>query len=87
MDKDHEQSILFEVSTPLGFRVRVTRSYWDLITKTKHPVMTGKEFLVKKTLNSMAQIRISRSDSSVYLFYQQERSDRWICAVAKKLNG
>jgi len=48
----------------------VTRSYWDLITKTKHPVMAGKEFLVKKTLNRPAQIRISRSDSSVYLFYQ-----------------
>jgi len=27
MDKDHAQSILFEVPTPLGFRVRVTRSY------------------------------------------------------------
>jgi hypothetical protein len=87
MEKDHAQNILFEVSTPLDFRVRVTQSYWDLITTTKHPVMAGKEFQVKKTLNSPAQIRISRSDSSVYLFYRQERADRWICAVVKKING
>lgn len=87
MDKDHAQAILFEVPTPLGFRVRVTRSYWDLITNTKHPVMAGKEFFVKKTLESPAQIRKSRSDSSVYLFYRQERPSRWICAVAKKING
>jgi hypothetical protein len=87
MEKDHAQNILFEVSTPLDFRVRVTQSYWDLITYTKHPVMAGKEFQVKKTLNSPAQIRISRSDSSVYLFYRQERADRWICAVVKKING
>ena len=41
----HEQTILFEVSTPLGFRVRVTRSYWELITTIKHPVMAGQEVM------------------------------------------
>jgi hypothetical protein len=45
-DSGHDQSILFEVSTPLDFSVRVTLSYWDLITKTKHPVMAGQEFIV-----------------------------------------
>jgi len=38
---------LFEVSTPLGFRVRVTRFYWELITTIKHPVMAGQESIVK----------------------------------------
>jgi len=87
MDRDHEQSILFEVPTPLGFWVRVTRSYWDLITTIKHPVMAGQESIVKDTLQTPAQIRTSRSDASVYLFYRQERADRWICALAKRLNG
>jgi hypothetical protein len=49
--------------------------------------MAGQEFIVKKNLQTPAQIRISRSDPSVYLFYLQERANRWICAVVKKLNG
>ncbi|PIU32566.1 MAG: hypothetical protein COT06_02035 [Syntrophobacteraceae bacterium CG07_land_8_20_14_0_80_61_8] len=83
----HEQTILFEVSTPLGFRVRVPRSYWELITTIKHPVMAGQEVMVQDTLKAPAQIRLSRSDRSVYLFYRQERVERWICAVVKRLNG
>ena len=86
-DIGHEQRILFEISTPLGFRVRVTRSYWELITTIKHPVMAGQESIVKDTLRAPAEIRLSRSDVSVYLFYRQERADRWICAVAKRING
>ena len=81
MDSDREQSILFEVSTPLGFRVRVTHSYWELITTIKHPVMAGQESIVKETIQTPARIRISRSDESVYLFYRQEEpadgSVRW----------
>jgi hypothetical protein len=50
IDGGHEQAILFEVSTPLGFRVRVTRSYWELITTIKHPVMAGQEVMVQDTL-------------------------------------
>ena len=78
---------MFEVSTSLGFRVRVTRSYWELITTIKHPVMAGQESIVKDTLQTPTEIRLSRSDASVYLFYRQERAERWICAVARRLNG
>lgn len=87
MDRSHAQDILFEVTTPLGFRVRVTCSYWNLISTIKHPVMAGKESIVKDTLQTPVQIRISRSDASVFLFYRQERADRWMCAVAKRLNS
>jgi len=52
MDRGHEETILFEVPTPLGFRVRVTRSCWDLITTIKHPVLAGKESIVKNTLSN-----------------------------------
>jgi hypothetical protein len=68
MDSDRGQRVLFEVSTTLGFRVRVTRSYWELITTIKHPVMAGQESVVKETLQTPAQIRMSHSDASVYLF-------------------
>ena len=30
-----EKDLLFEVMTPLGFRVRVTRAYWELIVSIR----------------------------------------------------
>ena len=44
--------LLFEVLTPLGFRVRVTRTYWELIITVKHPVMAGREDDVQETLKN-----------------------------------
>lgn len=78
--------ISFEVATPLGFHVRVIKSYWELIVTVKHPVMQGREADVQQTLRGPDQIRQSRGDSSVYLFYQVAYPGRWICAVAKRLN-
>jgi hypothetical protein len=48
--------------------------------------MAGKESIVKDTLQTPVQIRISHSDASVFLFYREERADRWVCAVVKRLN-
>jgi hypothetical protein len=79
--------LLFEVITPLGFHVRVSRSYWTLIVTVKHPVMAGHESDVKETLEHPDEIRQSRSDLAVYLFYSSECQGRWVCAVAKQLNG
>jgi len=79
--------IYFEVETPLSFRVRVTAAYWDLIVTVKHPVMNGREDAVKLALTAPDEVRVSRSDGDVYLFYKTERNRRWVCAVAKRLNG
>jgi hypothetical protein len=79
--------LLFEVLTPLGFRVRVTYAYWGLITTVKHPVMAGYEADVQEALRNPDEIRLSRSDSKVYLFYGLKRDGRWVCAVAKRLDG
>jgi len=68
--------ILFEVLTPLGFRVRVTRAYWELIVTVKHPVRAGRESDVQETLQTPDEIRASRNDSAVYLFYKVERAKR-----------
>jgi hypothetical protein len=78
--------LLFEVQTPLGFRVRVTRAYWELITTVKHPIMTGREAEVQETLTNPDEIRVSQSDPKVYLFYKSKDIKRWVCAVAKRLN-
>lgn len=79
-----QNEFLFEVMTPLGFRVRVTRAYWEIIVTIKHPVMAGYEEDVQKTLMDPDEIRQSRSDKNVYLFYKAEREKRWICAVSKQ---
>ncbi len=83
MDSD----ILFEVSTPLGFRVRVTRGYWELIVTVKHPVMRDRATEVQDVLQTPDEVRRSQSDPAVFLFYRAERPERWLCAVAKRLNG
>jgi len=74
--------LLFEAQTPLGFTVRVTRQRWLLITSSKHPVMTGREAL--GVLETPDEIRQSRSDAQVLLFYKGEAPKRWTCAVAKR---
>ena len=79
--------LFFEVLAPLGFRVRVTRAYWELITTIKHPVMAGREANVQEALRNPDEIRLSRSDPKVYLFYGPRRGGRWTCAVAKRLDG
>ena len=78
--------ILFEVSTPLGFSVRVTRSYWELIVSVKHPVMRAREADVQNVLHKPDEIRRSRSDPAVLLFYRLAQPGRWLCAVTKQLN-
>ena len=85
-DNAPAQDLLFEVQTPLNFRVRVTRAYWELIVTTKHPVMAGREADDRETLEHPEEIRSSRSDANVYLFYGTERIGRWVCAVSKRLN-
>jgi hypothetical protein len=79
-----DDSLLFIASSPLGFRVRVTKSYWEVIVTIKHPIMAGREEDVKITLEDPDEIRRSRSDENVFLFYKAERESRWICAVSKQ---
>ena len=79
-----KNELLFEIMTPLGFSVRVTHEYWEIIVTIKHPVMAGYEEDVKKTLADPDEIRQSKSDKNVFLFYRAEREKRWICAVSKQ---
>jgi hypothetical protein len=49
--------------------------------------MAGRVDDVQNVLQTPDIIRQSRSDTVIYLFYKTERIGRWICAVAKRLNG
>lgn len=50
----------------------------------KHPVMAGRESSVKLALESPDEVRQSRIDPKVLLFYKAEAARRWVCAVAKQ---
>ena len=82
-----KDAVLFDVETPLGFSVRTTIGYWEIITSIKHPVMFGREADVKITLSAPDEIRLSKSDARIYLFYREDGRQRWVCAVARRLNG
>lgn len=81
-----EHDLLFQVITPIGFTVRVTKSYWEFIVTVKHPIMAGRQDVVQETLRRPDEIRLSRRDSTIYLFYRAEHAKRWVCAVAKRLD-
>jgi hypothetical protein len=76
--------LLFEAQTPLGFSVRVTSSRWKVIITAKHPAMAGREALVRTALEAPEEVRQSRIDAQVLLFYKAQATKRWTCAVAKR---
>lgn len=82
-----DTDVLFEVRTPLGFWVRVTKVRWELIATVKHPVMAGREPSVRLALENPDEVRQSRVDPEVLLFYKAEAAKRWVCAVAKQADG
>jgi hypothetical protein len=79
--------ILIEATTPLGFTVRVTWAYWQVITTIKHPAMAGCEDEVRLTLEKPEEIRRSRNDENVYLFYRTRRPGRWVCAASRRTDA
>ncbi len=65
----------------MGVKVACSREYWEYIISVKHPVMKGKEAVVAKTLQDPDEIRRSRIDPDVYLYYK--RFERLFCSVAR----
>ncbi|NEO98521.1 MAG: DUF4258 domain-containing protein [Symploca sp. SIO2E9] len=76
----------FEILTPTGVRIRTTPSYWAKIVTLKHPIIKGREEFVKLVLQEPIEVRRSRSDPMVYLYYKDE-PPYFLCVVARHLNG
>jgi hypothetical protein len=83
---EQSDSLLFDVETPLGFRVHCYRSYWTRKVVAQHPVMADRIEDVKRTLTTPEEIRLSTTDEGVYLFYTADEK-RFVCAVARQTNG
>jgi hypothetical protein len=87
MNENEPDWLLFCVQTPLGCEIRLSANYWNVIAQIKHPIMARRELEVRETLVQPDQIRRSRNDPQVYLFYKLKQEQRWLCAVVKRLNG
>ncbi len=77
----------FEVISKLNKRIRVSQSYWDYIVSVKHPSTNGLVELVKGTLTDPIEVRRSRRDPTVHLYYGKFEGTLLCCAVVKFLNG
>lgn len=87
MDTGRERDDLFAVETPLGFTVRVSNRYWTAIVM-KHPDLADRVVDVQSALRTPDEIRRSRRDPAVLLFYRSDQTrGRWVVAVAKHEAG
>src|SRR3990172_13336250 len=78
--------VYFEVRSCLGVNVRVTEDYWTFMVTVKHPPMRGHEDEVKQAIGDADQVRVSKIDSAVHLYYRKGEK-RYICVVVRHLDG
>lgn len=79
-----ESNTLFEIETQIG-KIRTTKSYWEIITH-KHPEVRNLLDTIKKVLEHPDQIRKSKVDKHVYLFYKKLEKYS-LAIVTKKINN
>lgn len=76
-------AIYFEAKSKLGIQIIFTEDYWRKIIEIKHPLMTGREAEVRQTLIGPDEIRRSKVDPSVHLYYRKTLKN-YLCVVAKQ---
>lgn len=76
--------MIFEVETKLRQRIKLTEFRWKQIL-IKHPIMENKEMLVMEVLIQSDEIRKSKIDPTVFLYYKKI-DKKLICVVCKYLN-
>lgn len=76
----------FKVKTPLGVTIRTTKAYWQRIITTKHPNVAKHESDVKEALKNPDEIRRSKQDIKVHLYYKSI-GEVSICVVADHVTG
>lgn len=79
------KGILFKVKTPLGITVRTTKDYWKKIITLKHPSIAKYEEEVKNALKAPDQIRRSKQDLKVSLYYKS-LGEVYVCAVVDQID-
>lgn len=80
------RDVLFGVKTPLSVTIHTTKDYWKVITAIKHPAMVKYKAEVKETLKNPDQIRKSKQDPRVHLYYKNI-GRVFVCVVADHVNS
>lgn len=75
----------FKVTSKLGKTIRTSLTYWQKIVTIKHPVMSGREREVKRTLVDPEIVKESQRDRSVCLYYRRFRK-LYVCVVVRHEN-
>lgn len=75
------ESVLFKIKTPLKVTIHTTKDYWKIITTIKHPIMVKYKREVQQTLADPDQIRKSKQDPRVHLYYKNI-GQVFVCVVA-----
>jgi len=76
---------VMKITTPLNIKIRTTKQYWGYLINVKHRVMKGKEKTVKEVLSNPDEIRKSKTDKDVFLYYK--KIDKLYCVVARHEGG
>jgi hypothetical protein len=63
------QRLIFQVTSPLGYRVVLTRDRWREIVRYKHPALDGHERQLRSCVEAPKLIRQSAKDPSVHMYY------------------
>ena len=78
--------VRFEVKSCLRKEIRTTEEYWKLISEIKHPLVKRYEAEVKETIKNPDEVRRSKKDSSVFLYYKKY-GNLFICVLVRHLNS
>jgi hypothetical protein len=71
---------ILDVTTPLGYRVVLTRNRWREIVRFKHPAAARHEDKIHKCLGEPDIIRASAKDPNVHLYYLRI-AEHYLCVV------
>jgi len=77
---------IFNVQTPLGYRVSLSRDRWRQIIRFKHPALKGCEKEVRECLQNPVSVRESAKDAAVHVYYN-ECGAVFLCVVAAPSAG
>jgi hypothetical protein len=72
--------LVFNVRTPLGDRVSLSRDRWRQIIRYKHPAMAGHAKAVRACLESPSVVRASAKDPNTHLYYAPAGANH-LCVV------
>jgi hypothetical protein len=75
------QRHIFQVKSPLGYNVTLTRDRWREIVRFKHPALAGHEHELRNCVEQPKVIRHSAKDATVHLYYSV-KGQTHLCVVA-----